>query len=300
MAARASTEFHMRRGLPSAARARMLASMPLENCQFCQGTGWKLVGRKDGPGKFAVACDCSVGERAALSMDRARIPKRYEHCDFESYVTDLADGNSPYSAPQARELKQAKLIVQKFVENYPGGDQSGILLIGPSGVGKTHLAVAALRELIKRGHAGYFCEYGAILREIQQTYKDEGEQTESRVLKPLLSAEVLLLDDLGCIKPSDWVRDIIGYIINSRYSEASRDHSQPRCTIMTTNYSDADDYKEAKEPSGRLVVSRTETLANRIGDRMRSRLYEVCRTVEIKKGMPDFRVQIRQFNRAGA
>src|SRR5262249_2509641 len=99
--------------------------MPLENCQFCQGTGWKLVARKDGPGKFAVACDCGMSERAALSMDRARIPKRYEHCDFESYVTDLADESSGYSIAQTRELKQTKLVVQKFVENYPGGDQSG-------------------------------------------------------------------------------------------------------------------------------------------------------------------------------
>src|SRR5262249_52931675 len=171
---------------------------------------------------FAVACDCGMSERAALSMDRARIPKRYEHCDFESYVTDLADESSGYSIAQTRELKQTKLVVQKFVENYPGGDQSGILLSGPSGAGKTHLAVAALRELINRGHSGYYCEYGSLLREIQQSYKDSGEQTESRLLKPLLSAEVLLLDDLGCIKPSDWVRDTVGYILNSRYSEASR------------------------------------------------------------------------------
>ena len=294
------TEFHTADSLLFAACNRILAKMPLENCQFCQGTGWKLVARNDGPGKFAVACDCGLGERAARSMDRARIPKRYEHCDFESFVTDLADGKSPYSIAQTKDLKQAKLIVQKFVENYPGGDQSGILLCGPSGVGKTHLAVAALRELIKRGHSGYFCEYGAILREIQQTYKDEGEQTESRLLKPLLSVEVLLLDDLGCIKPSDWVRDLIGYILNSRYSEASRDHSQPRCTIITTNFPDEAGVKEAREPSGRLIVNRKETLANRIGERMRSRLYEVCRTVEIQEGMPDFRVQIRQSTRARA
>jgi DNA replication protein DnaC len=274
--------------------------MPLENCQFCHGTGWKLVARPDGPGKFAVACDCGTGERAALAMDRARIPKRYEHCDFESYVTDLADGKSSYSARQTQELRQAKLIVQKFAENYPAGDQSGLLLSGPSGVGKTHLAVAALRELIKRGHSGYFCEYGAVLREIQQTYKNEGEQTESRLLKPLLTVEVLLLDDLGCIKPSDWVRDMIGYILNSRYSEASRDHSQPRCTIMTTNFGDVAGDQEAREASGRLIVNRTETLSDRIGPRMRSRLYELCRTIEIERGVPDFRVQIRQSSRARA
>jgi hypothetical protein len=88
--------------LPFGARARMLVlTMPLENCQFSHGTGWKLVARPDGHGKFAVACDCSTDERATLTMDRARIPKRYEHCDFESYVTDLADGKSVDHATRA-------------------------------------------------------------------------------------------------------------------------------------------------------------------------------------------------------
>jgi DNA replication protein DnaC len=273
--------------------------MPLENCQFCQGTGWKLVAHPDGPGKFAVACDCSTGERAALTMDRARIPKRYEHCDFESYVTDLADGKT-YSAHHTAELKRAKMFVQGFVQNYPGADQSGLLLMGPPGVGKSHLAIAALKELLKRGHSGYFCEYGALLREIQQSYRDEGETTESRLLKPVLSVEVLVIDDLGCIKPSDWVRDTIGYILNSRYVDASRDLSRARCTIITTNYPEASIEKEARLASGKLLVNRKESLADRIGERIRSRLYEICRTIELDPALPDFRREIRQSTRARA
>jgi len=273
--------------------------MPLENCHFCQGTGWKLVARKDGPGKFAVACACAIGERAARSMDRARIPKRYEHCDFESYVTDLADGKV-WTTQNAQSLKRTKLVAQTFVNEYPAGYDKGLLLMGPSGVGKTHLAVSALKELIKRGHSGYFCEYGALLREIQKSYSETGEQTEARIVQPLLSAEVLVIDDLGCIRPSDWVRDTIGYILNSRYSEASRDLTQPRCTIITTNYFDSAPHKEARDPSGRLLVNRTDTLADRIGERMRSRLYEVCRTVEIDRSMPDFRKETGLSSRARA
>jgi DNA replication protein DnaC len=273
--------------------------MPLENCQFCQGTGWKLVARPDGPGKFAVACDCSTGERASLVMDRARIPKRYEHCDFESYETNLADGKT-YSTQQTAELKRAKIFAESFVKNYPGADQSGLLLMGPPGVGKTHLAIAALKDLMRRGHTGYFCEYGALLREIQRTYGEQTEQTESRILSPILSVEVLLIDDLGCIKPSDWVRDTIGYILNSRYVDGSRDLSRPKCTIITTNYSDSANEKEARLPSGRSVTTRNDTLADRIGERMRSRLHEICRTVEMDRSLPDFRREIRQSTRARA
>ncbi len=275
--------------------------MALENCPLCRGTGWKLVPRPDGAaGKLAVACDCGMEERADRVIERAHIPKRYENCDFESYETDLADGKN-YAPQHADSLKHAKMIAQGFVRDYPGSDQAGLLFMGNSGAGKTHLAIAALKELIRRGHTGYFCEYGSLLREIQNSYRATSEVTEMRILDPVLSVEVLVIDDIGCIKPSDWVRDTIGYILNTRYVEASRDLSQPRCTILTTNY--LDDPKTEAEPTksvgGRYVAPvREESLAQRIGERMRSRLYEMCRTVEMSA--PDFRRAVRQAGRARA
>jgi DNA replication protein DnaC len=276
----------------------VLLTMALENCLLCRGTGWKLVPRSDGAGgNFAVPCDCGMEQRAERGVERARIPKRYEHCDFESYVTDLTDGRN-YGPQEASSLKRAKLTVEGFVREYPGGSQAGLLLMGNSGVGKTHLAVAALRELLKRGHSGYFCEYGALLREIQNSYRSDSEISEIRLLDPILSVEVLVIDDLGCIKPSDWVRDTIGYILNTRYVEASRDLSRPRCTIITTNYLDKGEEQEATLPSKEKITARKDKLADRIGERMRSRLYEMCRTVEVFA--PDFRREVRQAGRARA
>jgi DNA replication protein DnaC len=263
--------------------------MPLENCQFCQGTGWKLVARSDGPGKFAVACDCSSGERASRSMDRARIPKRYEHCDFESYSTDVSQ------TPQhSQSLKQVKLIAQGFVRDYPGSSEKGLLLMGPSGVGKTHLAVAALKELLRRGHQGVFCDYRELLKEIQASYNPQSESTEMKILEPIRNAEILVLDDLGASKPSAWVLDIIGLVLNARYNER-------RVTILTTNYFDESLASEPapRLPNGdRIKVVKEDSLADRIGARMRSRLYEMCRTVEVFA--PDFRREIRQSTRARA
>src|SRR6266516_4577667 len=141
--------------------------MALESCTLCRGTGWKLVPRPDGAaGSVAVPCDCGMQERAERVMERARIPKRYEHCDFESYVTDLADGKV-WTTQHAQSLKQAKLVAQGFIRDYPGASEKGLLLMGPSGVGKTHLAVAALKELLRRGHQGIFCDYRELLKEIQ-------------------------------------------------------------------------------------------------------------------------------------
>lgn len=249
--------------------------------------------RPDGTaGSVAVACDCGMQERAARAMERARIPKRYEHCDFESYVTDLTDGKT-WTAQHAQSLKQARLLTQGFVRDYPGATEKGLLLMGPSGVGKTHLAVAALKELIRRGHGGLFCDYRELLKEIQASYNPASESSEVGILEPIRSVEILVLDDLGASKPSAWVLDIIGLVLNARYNER-------RITILTSNYFDepAGGAEPEKSPTGQRVALRDDTLGDRIGARMRSRLFEMCRTVEVSA--PDFRREVRQAGRARA
>ena len=268
--------------------------MAQENCTLCRGTGWKLVPRPDGAGgSVAVACDCGMEERATRVVERARIPKRYEHCDFESYVTDLIDGKI-WTAQHAQSLKQAKLFAQGFVRDYPGGAEKGLLLMGPSGVGKTHLAVAALKDLIQRGHGGLFCDYRELLKEIQASYNPASQTTEMGILEPVRTVEILVLDDLGASKPSDWVRDVVGVVLNARYNER-------RTTIITTNYVDnpASEGEATRLPNGKFVSpSREDSLEQRISSRMRSRLFEMCRTVEISA--PDFRRETTQAGRARA
>src|ERR1700732_1085520 len=255
--------------------------MAREDCTLCKGTGWKLVPRKDGPaGQMAVACECGMEERAEKVMERAHVPKRYEQCDFESYATDLADGKT-WTTQHEQALKQAKLMTQGFVRDYPATEK-GLLLMGPSGAGKTHLAVAALKELIRRGHNGMFCDYRELLKEIQASYNPASESAERGVLEPIRTAEILVLDDLGASKPSAWVLDIIGLVLNARYNEK-------RMTILTTNYFDEPDGtpEAIKGPDGKRFSVREDTIADRIGARMRSRLFEMCRTVNVDA--PDFR-----------
>jgi DNA replication protein DnaC len=262
--------------------------MAREDCLLCRGTGWKLVARKDGaPGNMAVPCECGMEERSEKVMERARIPKRYEHCDFESFSTDIG------TPQQQQSLKLAKMQVEGFLRDYPATEQ-GLLLAGPSGAGKTHLAVAALKDLIRRGHNGLFCDYRELLKEIQGSYNAASESTELGILEPIRGAEVLVLDDLGASKPSDWMRDIVAIVLNARYNEK-------RTTIITTNYIDnpLSEGETTRLPSGKLMAAiKDDSLEQRIGSRMRSRLFEMCRTVELNGS--DFRRERTQAGRARA
>ena len=90
-------------------------------------------------------------------------------------------------------------------------------------------------------------------------------KTELDVLRPVFDAEVLVLDELGATIPTDWVRDTMYQIINKRYNDR-------KLTILTTNYSDI---RES---------DREQTLEDRIGTRLRSRLYEMCTKVVMDGG----------------
>jgi DNA replication protein DnaC len=142
-----------------------------------------------------------------------------------------------------------------------------------------------------RGHRVRFYDYRELLKDIQASYNPDHPISELAVLEPVLEAEVLLLDDLGASKPSPWALETISHILNKRYNDK-------RITLLTTNYLDDAEAASApaRLPSGQTIAAaREETLTDRIGQRVRSRLYEMCRTVEISSA--DYRREIRQAGR---
>jgi DNA replication protein DnaC len=246
-------------------------------------------GPSHGRPRVAVRCDCDAEDRPARLLQRARIPRGYQHCDFENFDLEIYD-QEPQAAKWNHSLKQARLVVEAFAREFGPATEHGILLMGPCGVGKTHLAAAALRAIVLRGFGGLFYDYRELLKQIQASYDPVSQTSELAVLEPVLTAELLLLDDLGASKPSEWARETLGHILNTRYNER-------RPTIVTTNYLDREmrDGKPAVLPSGESAARAEESLADRVGQRIRSRLYEMCRTVEIVA--PDYRREIRQAGR---
>jgi len=251
---------------------------------------------------WAVPCDCTSGDRVERVFVRARIPERYRHCDFENFETDNELENVTREQLQKwnRSLAQAKLVVQRFAADYlpsPGGTgfEQGLLLMGTCGVGKTHLVVAALKQIVSRGHSGVFYDYRELLKEIQDSYNAESQSTEMSVLEPVLKTEVLVLDDIGSSKPSPWALETVGHILNTRYNER-------RVTLLTSNFLDGDAAANARSSQSeyRIAGSRSapieDTLSERVGTRIRSRLYEMCRTIEMTA--PDYRKEFRNISRS--
>jgi DNA replication protein DnaC len=221
------------------------------SCPLCDDTGWKPI--EESNVRQVVRCDCWYDQIAEQRLHEARIPPRYKNCTLDNFRTDTDS------------LIQAVQKCREFVAAFPVVEK-GLLFLGAPGVGKTHLATATLREIIKRTNAaGLFFDVRELLRVIRDTYNPVVRTTEFEVIRPVVDAQLLVLDDLGAEKTSEWVDETMTLIISSRYN-------QRRPTIFTTNYLD-------RQPDER---SPAEVLIERVGFRIHSRLHEMCTFVDMK------------------
>ena len=195
-------------------------------CPDCHGRGWKVVA--DGGAGAAARCDCHKRDRGREYLQRAGIPQRYKRCRLSNFETTGARDVSEH-------LLRAQKISERYVEIFfdPAENrfrESGLIYIGVPGTGKTHLAVAVLIELIERYNVrGRFIDFTALVHKIQSTFDPSSAESKHMVLDPIIRADVLVLDELGAQKPTEWVMDTLYLIINSRYLERLP-------TIFTTNY----------------------------------------------------------------
>jgi len=219
-------------------------------CDICGGAG--VVSMKNDNGyTYLTSCPkCGVIHKNVKQYNYAGIPAKY------SNVLEVDSFKPGASIDKQSALKYAK---DNFLKRYP--NNKGFLLMGPSGVGKTHLAVGAISELtLKKGIKCIFKDFFLLLSELRQAYS-EG-RSENEVLMPLIDAEVLLIDELGKGKSNEWELGILDQLISKRYNSTKK-------TLITTNYIARDQLKRNSLT--------TEIMENRVGERIASRLYEMCK-----------------------
>ncbi|MFQ5740589.1 MAG: ATP-binding protein [Acidobacteriota bacterium] len=240
----------------------------VESCATCHGTGWYL--REEEPAATVLPCpDCRSQLQIRRLLDQSEVPPRYVDRGFDVF--------SVHNRLQEIALKRSI----EYVEAFPNVPR-GLLFVGSCGVGKTHLSVAILRSLVQeRRISARFVDEAELLRRLQYSYGPDSNETEKEVLLPLMKTDLVVWDDLGTGRPTEWVRETIRTVINHRYT-------YERQTIFSTNWPISQDSDAERQ----FLSKREERLSDRIGHRLLSRIMEMCEVVKVEG--PDARLKIHK------
>lgn len=230
---------------PPASRRKGPPTAPPEPavCPECHGGGYVVTEQGT-----LTPCGCGSLDRFHTEerLARAGIPERYVNKTLDTFQSRSTDRRRQEQLQKI--VHAAKAYASGFhlrEENMPG-----LLFRGGTGVGKTHIAIGILREVVRNGYTGLYCNVTELLARLRSTYEKDSAVGESEVIEEYLECDLLVLDDLGNESTSPWVLDRLYLLINSRYESS-------RPVIVTTNCDET-------------------ALKEKVGPRIASRLYEMC------------------------
>ena len=240
------------------------------SCEFCQDRGWivDLVTNR------ARRCSCYRARVRSRRRDDLGIPPKYQGCRLSNFrlAGDVSD-----------QLLEARRSCDRYIEDFLERDgslrETGLVFVGPSGRGKTHLAVAVLYELAEQyGVRGRFVDFTKLVADIQSTFQPGNELSQADLLRPLQDADVVVVDELGARRPTPFVLDTLYLLINGRYMAR-------RPTLFTSNYD--------LTAEGDDDVPAAQTLAGRVSVSLVSRLHHMAKPIRINDDVGDYRHDVQ-------
>jgi len=210
-------------------------------CEKCGGTGFVFT--EKGP----VPCECHAEFLLRHRMAASGIPPRYKNKTIDSFK-----GNDKKRKTLRNE---AKAYAKSFKPRIDTENKKGLLYIGITGCGKTHLAIGILKAVIEKGYTGYYCNVVDFFAKLRDTYSGDTSYDEMDMMDKVSRVDLLVLDDLGAEHPTDWMRDRLYTLVNRRYESYLP-------IIVTTNKNDLTD------------------LGVHVGKRIVSRLCEMCQDID--------------------
>lgn len=260
-------------------------------CPECGGRGWLI--RPDAGVGTARRCACRAEDLVPRLQREAGIPERYRSCRLEGFRDHHVTGR------QRSELTAALSQTRRWIDSFLGPrgfSESGLIFVGPSGVGKTHLAAATLGELIERYRVrARFVDFTSLVYQIQSTFNDDVNETKRSLLDPVVTTEVLVIDELGAQKATAWVNEVLYLILNGRYTRRLP-------TLFTTNYYLEPDMRPTPSAPSRRAAGdgeharqekdrESDLLEMRIQGLLVSRIWEMARPIVINS--VDYRQRVQ-------
>jgi DNA replication protein DnaC len=234
----------------------------VKSCPECFGKARALVG------EFSKPCKLPSPTAIVTMMNQATLPARYDRAILGRFANFSGNG--------AQVVKKLSDWAERYAK---GTEKRGILLWGPVGVGKTFLLCALARGLVQAGISAKFVDFFDLLGQLRAAYANN--MADESLLGPLRNVNVLFIDELGKGRNNDWELSVIDQLVMGRYN-------QNKIIVGSTNYNPAKKKRSDRQrqldhgfESSSFLVDEFETLESRVGQRIYSRLIEICEIVEI-------------------
>lgn len=226
------------------------------NCEICDGIGLIKTERGSQP------CPCQLEAERKIRVNRMGLPPAFGAATLAGFKP------SPHTR---NALELARAYVRDYI---PGQTKTGLLFTGSTGTGKTHLAVGAARQLAEeKGVDARFVDMTDFLDRMRiATFDNNPPETKTDILRPIHAAELVILDELGGARSNDWVFEVVENLIGRLYNDQ-------KPVLVTSNAPNQQYDPKATQP----------TLGERIGQRMYSRLQQVCLAADMTG--PDWRMR---------